>query len=137
VTSLVALTAAETHLEAPRCLAIVPAFDEAASIGEVVAEIRDFDREFEVLVVDDGSRDATAAIAEAAGARVLRLPLNLGIGGAVQAGYLYAFEHDFDLAVQIDGDGQHDARELERLLEPILARRADMAIGTRFAGQRT
>jgi glycosyltransferase involved in cell wall biosynthesis len=137
VTSVVALTAAEAHLEALRCLAIVPAFNEAESIGEVVAEIRDFDREFEVLVVDDGSRDATAAIAEAAGARVLRLPLNLGIGGAVQAGYLYAFEHGFDLAVQIDGDGQHDARELERLLEPILARRADMAIGTRFAGQRT
>jgi glycosyltransferase involved in cell wall biosynthesis len=137
VTSVVALTAAETHLEAPRCLAIVPAFNEAASIGEVVAEIRDFDREIEVLVVDDGSTDATAAIAEAAGARVLRLPLNLGIGGAVQAGYLYAFDHGFDLAVQIDGDGQHDARELERLLEPILARRADMAIGTRFAGLRT
>jgi glycosyltransferase involved in cell wall biosynthesis len=137
VTSVVALTAAEAHLEAPRCLAIVPAFNEAASIGEVVCEIRDFDREIEVLVVDDGSTDATPAIAEAAGARVLRLPLNLGIGGAVQAGYLYAFDHGFDLAVQIDGDGQHDARELERLLEPILARRADMAIGTRFAGQRT
>jgi glycosyltransferase involved in cell wall biosynthesis len=137
VTSVVALTAAEAHLEVPRCLAIVPAFNEAASIAEVVSEIRDFDREIEVLVVDDGSADATAALAEAAGARVLRLPINLGIGGAVQAGYLYAFEHGFDLAVQIDGDGQHDARELERLLEPILARRADMAIGTRFAGERT
>jgi glycosyltransferase involved in cell wall biosynthesis len=137
VTSVVALTAAEANLEAPRCLAIVPAFNEADSIAEVVSEIRDFDREIEVLVVDDGSTDATAALADAAGARVVRLPINLGIGGAVQAGFLYAYEHGFDLAVQIDGDGQHDARELELLLEPILAGRADLAIGTRFAGRRS
>jgi glycosyltransferase involved in cell wall biosynthesis len=134
---VVALTAADAHLEAPRCLAIVPAFNEVASIAEVVSEIRDFGREIEVLVVDDGSTDATAAVAEAAGASVLRLPLNLGIGGAVQSGYLYAFEQGFDLAVQVDGDGQHDARELSRLLEPILAGRADLAIGTRFAGPRS
>jgi glycosyltransferase involved in cell wall biosynthesis len=137
VTNVVALTAAEAHLEAPRCLAIVPAFNEADSIAEVVSEIRDFDPEIEVLVVDDGSTDATSALADAAGARVLRLPINLGIGGAVQAGYLYAFEHGFDLAVQVDGDGQHDARELGRLLEPLLAGRADLAIGTRFAGPRS
>ena len=131
---MVALTAADAQLEAPRCLAIVPAFNEAASIAEVVSEIRDFDPEIEVLVVDDGSADATAAVAESAGARVLRLPVNLGIGGAVQAGYLYAFERGFDIAVQVDGDGQHDARELRLLLQPVLADRADLAIGTRFAG---
>ena len=134
---MVALTAADAHLDAPRCLAIVPAFNEAATIAEVVLEIRDFDPSLEVLVVDDGSIDATSAIAEAAGARVLRLPINLGIGGAVQAGYLYAFEHDFDLAMQVDGDGQHDPGELGRLQEPILSKRADLVIGTRFAGDQS
>ncbi len=112
----------------------MPAYNEEASIGEVVFEVRDSDPSFEVLVVDDGSTDATAACAEEAGARVLRLPLNLGIGGAVQAGYMYALERGFDVAVQVDGDGQHDARELGRLLEPVLAGRADMTIGTRFSG---
>ena len=137
MTNAVALTAADAHLEAPRCLAIVPAFNEAASIAEVVSELRDVDPELEVLVVDDASADATAAVAEAAGARVLRLHVNLGIGGAVQAGYPYAFERGFDVAVQVDGDGQHDAQELGRLLEPIRAGRADLAIGTRFAGERS
>ena len=137
MTNAVALTAAEARLEAPRCLAIVPAFNEAASIAEVVSELRDVAPELEVLVVDDGSDDVTAPVAEEAGARVLRLPVNLGIGGAVQAGYLYAFERGFDLAVQVDGDGQHDAQELVRLLEPIRAGRADLVIGTRFAGKRS
>jgi glycosyltransferase involved in cell wall biosynthesis len=136
VPNVVALTLVDAHLEAPRCLAIVPALNEAASIAEVVSEIRDYDRDIEVLVIDDGSTDATAAIAEAAGARVIRLPVNLGIGGAVQAGYLYAFERGFDVAVQVDGDGQHDASELGKLLEPIRAGRADLVIGTRFAGAR-
>ena len=134
---MVALTAADAALERPRCLAIVPAFNEAATISEVVIEIRDFAPDFDVLVIDDGSADGTAAVAKAAGAKVLTLPLNLGIGGAVQAGYLYAFERGYDVAVQVDGDGQHDAAELGRLLEPILAQRADLAIGTRFAGELT
>jgi glycosyltransferase involved in cell wall biosynthesis len=136
VTQAVALTAADARRETPRCLAIVPAFNEEKTIAEVVAEVLDHDSSFEVLVVDDGSTDATAGCAREAGARVLRLPLNLGIGGAVQAGYMYALERGFDIAVQVDGDGQHDARELGRLLEPVLAGRADLSIGTRFAGPR-
>jgi glycosyltransferase involved in cell wall biosynthesis len=136
VTSVVALTA-DAYPTAPSRLAIVPALNEAGSIVEVVSEIRDFDPEMDVLVVDDGSTDETAAVAAEAGARVIRLPVNLGIGGAVQAGYLYAYEHGFDIAVQVDGDGQHDASELARLLEPVRAGRADLAIGTRFAGPRS
>jgi glycosyltransferase involved in cell wall biosynthesis len=120
-----------------RSAAIVPAFNEAHSIHAVVAEIRAADPELEIVVVDDGSTDATAALAEEAGATVLRLPYNLGIGAAVQTGLQYAFEYEFDLAVQVDGDGQHDAAELARLLEPIRAGRADIAVGTRFAGGRT
>ncbi len=136
MTQAVALTVADARREDPRCVAIVPAYNEEASIAEVVSELRAFDPELEVVVVDDGCTDSTAACAAEAGARVLRLPLNLGIGGAVQAGYMYALERGFDIAVQVDGDGQHDAGELGRLLEPVLAGRADMAIGTRFSGLR-
>ena len=120
-----------------RKAAVVPAFNEADSIGAVIAEIRDADPDLEVVVVDDGSADATAELAEAAGARVIRLPYNLGIGAAVQTGLQYACQEDFDLAVQIDGDGQHDPKELARLLEPVLAGEADIAVGTRFAGERS
>jgi glycosyltransferase involved in cell wall biosynthesis len=120
-----------------RRAAVVPAYNEAASIGAVVAEIQAADPELEVVVVDDGSTDGTATLAAGAGATVLRLPYNLGIGAAVQTGLQYACEHGFDVAVQIDADGQHDAAELERLLEPILAGRADIAVGTRFAGRRS
>jgi glycosyltransferase involved in cell wall biosynthesis len=120
-----------------RKVAVVPAYNEAGSIAEVVAEIRHFDPDFEVVVVDDGSDDATAELAEAAGATVLTLPFNLGIGAAVQTGLQYAAEHDFDVAVQIDGDGQHDCGELRALLEPVLNGPADIAVGTRFAGEST
>jgi glycosyltransferase involved in cell wall biosynthesis len=119
-----------------RKAAVVPAFNEAGSIGAVIAEIREADPEFEIVVVDDGSADATAELARAAGATVISLPYNLGIGAAVQTGLQYAYQEDFDIAVQIDGDGQHDSQELARLLEPVLAGEADIAVGTRFAGQR-
>src|SRR5690349_14948278 len=122
----------DPRMQALRRCAIVPALNEADAIAEVIDEIRGFDPGLEIVVVDDGSTDATAAVAQAAGAHVLKLPYNLGIGGAVQTGYQFARERGFELAVQIDGDGQHVPAEVARLVEPILDGRADLAVGTRF-----
>ena len=115
-----------------RTLAIVPAYNEEHSIGTVLEEIRGADVDLHVVVVNDASEDGTAAIAARAGAAVLNLPFNVGIGGAMQAGYQYALEHGFELAIQVDGDGQHDPREIGKVLEPILDGRADLVVGTRF-----
>ena len=134
--SSVTRLSSDPRLAGLRRVAIVPAYNEAASVASVIEEIRAVDPDLDIVVIDDGSRDGSAAAAERAGARVVRLPFNLGIGGAMQTGYQYAREHGFDLAVQIDGDGQHDPRELPKLLEPILDGRADMAVGTRFGSGR-
>jgi glycosyltransferase involved in cell wall biosynthesis len=119
-----------------RAIALVPALNEEGTIASVVAELRAYDAELEILVIDDGSHDRTAEIARAAGARVLRLPFNLGIGGAVQTGFRYAFENDFDLAVRVDGDGQHDASQLAAVVDPVLRGDTDIAVGSRYLGTR-
>jgi glycosyltransferase involved in cell wall biosynthesis len=124
----------DDRLRSRRRIAIVPALNEAESIGRVIREIREADPGFEIVVVDDGSEDGTGEIAQAAGARLLRLPFNLGIGGAVQTGYRYALANGFDIAVQIDADGQHDPAQLPLILEPLLTGDADIVIGSRFAG---
>jgi glycosyltransferase involved in cell wall biosynthesis len=116
-----------------RIVAVVPAYNEAGVIGRVVDEIRAVDARIEVVVVDDSSSDDTAAVARAQGATVLQLPFNVGIGGAVQTGFKYALEQGYDLAVRLDGDGQHDAREIPKLLEPVERCEADLVIGSRFA----
>ena len=124
----------DERLTALRRVAIVPARNEEGSIQGVVDELRAFDPELEVVVVDDASADRTAELAAAAGATVVRLPFNLGIGGAVQTGFRFALDNDFDVAVRVDGDGQHDPKELPVLLDPLLAGDADIVVGSRFAG---
>ena len=116
-----------------RCLAIIPAYNEAASIADVVASLRRHAPRFDPLVVDDGSTDDTATVARSAGARVVRHPFNLGIGGAVQSGYRFAQEHEYDIAVQVDGDGQHDPRHLDEFVEYLRQNpQIDMVTGSRF-----
>lgn len=115
-------------------IAIVPAYFEEDCIADVIGEIRAFDPAFDVVVVDDGSTDGTAAAAERAGAHVVKLPFNLGIGGAVQTGFRYAHENGYRLAVRVDGDGQHDPSQLGALLAPVEAGEADIVVGSRFAG---
>jgi glycosyltransferase involved in cell wall biosynthesis len=116
-----------------RVIAIVPAHNEQGAIGGVVDEIRGFDSSFDVVVIDDGSTDATASVAASHGAAVVVLPFNLGIGGAVQTGFKYALAHGYELAVRLDGDGQHDPGELVKLLAPIRGGEADIVTGSRFA----
>jgi glycosyltransferase involved in cell wall biosynthesis len=113
-------------------LVVVPAWNEAASIAAVIAEVRAALPEADLLVVDDGSSDRTTQVARAAGADVARLPFNLGVGGAMRTGFRYARRGDYDAVVQIDGDGQHDAAYLTEVLAAL--DRADVVIGARFAG---
>jgi glycosyltransferase involved in cell wall biosynthesis len=118
-----------------RHLAIVPALNEAESIAGTVAEIREHAPGFDVLVLDDGSTDDTAALAAAAGAQVIPMPFNVGIGGAMQCGYMYARDRGYEVAVQVDGDGQHDARDIPRLLAALCADPpVEMVTGSRFLG---
>jgi glycosyltransferase involved in cell wall biosynthesis len=114
-------------------LAIVPAYNEERCVRGVVEEIRATCPDFDIVVVDDGSTDDTADEARAAGAAVIRAPFNLGIGGAMQCGYVYALEHGYDLAVQVDGDGQHDAAQIQ-VLRQHLERHPElhMVTGSRF-----
>jgi len=114
-------------------LAIVPAHNEAGAIADIVREIHEHAPGFDVVVIDDGSTDGTADRARQAGASVVRLPFNLGIGGAVQAGYMWALEHAYEVAVQVDGDGQHDPRYIKELLARLRSDPSlNMVTGSRF-----
>ncbi|MFO1463222.1 MAG: glycosyltransferase family 2 protein [bacterium] len=118
-----------------KCLVVIPAFNEAENIVSVIEGIRRQDPSLGILVVDDGSGDETAQRAAAAGAEVLSLPYNLGYGGAVQTGMLFAYEKGYDLCVLIDGDGQHDPKYIPDLMGPVAEGRADLSLGSRFLGR--
>jgi glycosyltransferase involved in cell wall biosynthesis len=117
-----------------RSLIVIPAFNEAATIGEVLLAIRAVAPELPVVVVDDGSSDATGKIVRDAGAYTLRLPFNMGYGVALQTGYKYALREGYDCVVQLDGDGQHDPAYIPVLLDAIASGQADVALGSRFLG---
>ena len=119
-------------MTAGRIVAIVPAYNEAGAIGGVVDAIRAANALFDVVVVDDGSYDETGVIARSRGAAVVTLPYNIGIGGTVQTGFKYALERGYETAVRLDGDGQHDPGELQKLLGPIERGEADIVTGSRF-----
>ena len=124
-----------TAPDAPgRVLVLIPAYCEEKKVGGVVSAVLGL-FPYDVLVVNDGSPDGTSSAARAAGAIVLDLPCNLGIGGAVQTGFLYARNEGYDAVVRLDGDGQHDPKDIPRLLEPVLQGEADAAIGSRFLGE--
>jgi len=116
-----------------RVLVVIPALNEEASVGQVVKEVEAVVPGAHVLVVDDGSVDRTREMALAAGAGVLSLPFNLGVGGALRAGFRYAVRFGYPVVVQVDGDGQHDPADIPRLLAEL--GEADVVIGARFAGR--
>lgn len=115
-----------------KCLIIVPAYNEEKNIYNVVTSIKNNNIFSDVIVINDGSEDNTYFEAKRAGAEVINLRENLGIGGAVQTGYIYALNKGYDVAVQIDGDGQHDPRDLDKLIEQMKENNFDMIIGSRF-----
>ena len=115
-----------------KVLVIVPAYNEEESIKKVVNEIKSKNKDVDVIVVNDGSKDTTVKEAKNTEALVVDLPCNLGIGGAVQTGYLYAYNNNYDIAIQIDGDGQHDPSYIKQMVEIIQKKQADMVIGSRF-----
>lgn len=111
-------------------LVIIPALNEQSSVGAVVLTTRRLG--YEVCVVDDGSTDGTAKAAAAAGAQVVRLPVNLGIGGALRCGFRWALSHGYEVVVQVDADAQHDPGEIELLLRVMRESDAEMVVGSRF-----
>jgi glycosyltransferase involved in cell wall biosynthesis len=123
-----------------KLLILIPAFNEEGAVGNVVKEVREAMPGVPVLVVDDCSADATRNVAHQAGARVLPLPHHLGLGGCVQAGYRLAFELGYDYVIRVDGDGQHDPRDIPKVLEALEREGCEMVIGSRFvdgAGEHT
>lgn len=119
-------------LERMNTLVIIPAYNEQENIIFTIGDIKRYTNGIDYVVINDCSTDKTKEILAANGEKYLDLPINLGIGGGMQTGYRYALEHGYDIAIQFDGDGQHDARYLKDLIAPIESGQADMVIGSRF-----
>lgn len=115
-----------------KILVIIPCYNEEENLERVVARLKKEAPQVDFLIVNDCSTDSSAAICKANGWRFLDLPTNLGIGGGVQSGYQYAVANDYDITVQMDGDGQHDPAYLDAVLAPVIAGELDMAVGSRF-----
>ena len=119
-----------------RLLVIIPAYNEEESLEHVVNSVRASVPQADIAVINDGSRDGTGAIAERLGVIALHLPHNVGIGAAVQTGFLYALRFGYDVAVQNDGDGQHNPAEIPQLLQALQESGADVVIGSRYLEDR-
>ena len=111
---------------------IIPAYNEAGSIKNVIHSVRNSDIQADIVVINDASKDDTAVEAAQEGVNVISLPINLGIGGAVQTGYKYACAAGYDIAVQVDGDGQHDGKDLGKVVAGVMSGEADIIVGSRF-----
>lgn len=119
-----------------RILVIIPAFNEEESLARVIGLVRDAVPEADIAIVNDGSSDKTGQIADDLGVVVLNLPHNLGIGSAMQTGFIYARRQGYDLAIQVDGDGQHDPREIRELIQHLVGDSVDVVIGSRYIEDR-
>lgn len=111
---------------------IIPAYNESESLPSLFDQLKTEILDYDILVIDDGSDDGTGEVCNKYGVPVLRLPVNLGIGGAVQAGYMYASENNYDVIVRIDGDGQHPPEEIKAVARPVIEGEADYVFGSRF-----
>lgn len=121
-------------MDEPRILVIIPAHNEAASLAGVIDDIHSHTRA-DIVVVDDGSTDGTARIAVGAGVELLSMPFNLGIGSTMQTGFKFALREGYDIAIQVDGDGQHDASQIPVLVRPIVEGEGNMVVGSRYLGR--
>ena len=115
-----------------KVLLIIPAYNEEENIEKTVKTIKDYNKDIDYIVINDGSKDNTPKILNEKNINHIDLVNNLGIGGAVQTGYKYAYENNYDIAIQFDGDGQHDINCIDKIIEPLVNEQVDMCIGTRY-----
>jgi glycosyltransferase involved in cell wall biosynthesis len=113
-------------------LVIIPSYNEEKSITKVISDLKKHCPSYDILVINDGSTDQTSRSVKRLDVNIIDLPYNLGIGGAIQTGYMYAIQHHYDFVVQMDGDGQHSAKEVQKIITPLIERLADYVIGSRF-----